>query len=223
MLNDKSLQRLQGVHPHLVTIIRRAADILPQVLPDLSFQVTCGVRTVAEQKILVAQGASRTMNSRHIPAANSLSHAVDIAIFIGNRLTWEFPPYQKVSDVVKRAASELGLPVEWGGDWPTLKDGPHFQLPFHPYDGRSDIKDAPAPQPTEAELRTLMIGASGVLVMDLQTALNVTRVPKTVSGRELQVDGSFGSATYNAVKAFQQMNGLKPDGIVGPATWKALK
>ncbi|WYX09280.1 M15 family metallopeptidase [Achromobacter xylosoxidans] len=26
-------------------------------------------------------------------------------------------------------AAELGTPVEWGGDWRSLKDGPHFQLP----------------------------------------------------------------------------------------------
>ena len=221
-LTEKSLERLKGVHPHLVTIIRRAADILSQVEPDLSFQVTCGVRTVAEQKKLVAQGASRTMNSRHIPATNGLSHAVDIVVTVGDRISWEFPLYKKVSDVVKRAAAELGYPVEWGGDWQSLKDGPHFQLPFHPYDGRASVKDAPAPQPSEAELRTLMIGASGALVMDLQKALNATRVPKTMNGVDLRVDGSFGNATYNAVKAFQQMNGLKPDGIVGPATWKAL-
>ncbi|EOL9787081.1 M15 family metallopeptidase, partial [Escherichia coli] len=23
---------------------------------------------------------------------------------------------------------ELGTAIEWGGDWRTLKDGPHFQL-----------------------------------------------------------------------------------------------
>ncbi|EOY2596326.1 M15 family metallopeptidase, partial [Escherichia coli] len=25
-------------------------------------------------------------------------------------------------------AAELGTAIEWGGDWRTLKDGPHFQL-----------------------------------------------------------------------------------------------
>jgi peptidoglycan L-alanyl-D-glutamate endopeptidase CwlK len=34
---------------------------------------------------------------------------------------------------VKRAAQEVGVPVEWGGDWKSFKDGPHWQLPFKEY------------------------------------------------------------------------------------------
>lgn len=221
-LTAKSHNFLKQVHPHLAAIITLAAEMLPQADPDLSFQVTCGSRTVAEQKKLVARGASRTMNSRHIPAANGLSHAVDIIVYIDGRDTWEFPPYKTVSDIVKKAAAKLGYPIEWGGDWTSLRDGPHFQLPFYPYDGKGSAKDAPAPQPTEAELRTLMIGASGARVIELQKALNATRVPKTKNGVDLREDGSFGTATFNIVKAIQQMSGLVPDGIVGPKTWKVL-
>lgn len=215
MLNSKSLQNLQGVHPHLVTIIRRAADILPKTEPDLSFQVTEGVRTLALQKQLVAQGASRTLNSRHIPAANGLSHAIDIAIFVGGRISWEFPLYKRVSDIVKQAARELGHPIEWGGDWQSFKDGPHFQLPFFNYPGVGDAKDMPAPQPSEAELRTLVIGSSGALVMKLQAALNKT-------GAAIRIDGDFGSKTFEAVKTFQRKGGLTADGIVGKKTWEML-
>ncbi len=38
-----------------------------------------------------------------------------------------------------------------------------------------------------------------------------------------RVDGSYGPATENAVKRFQQTNGLQPDGVLGPKTLKALK
>jgi peptidoglycan LD-endopeptidase CwlK len=41
--------------------------------------------------------------------------------------------YKTFADVMKRAAKELGLSIEWGGDWKSFKDGPHFQLPFGKY------------------------------------------------------------------------------------------
>ncbi|MEH4404963.1 M15 family metallopeptidase, partial [Escherichia coli] len=38
------------------------------------------------------------------------------------------PLYEKIAQAFKQAAAELGTAIEWGGDWRTLKDGPHFQL-----------------------------------------------------------------------------------------------
>ena len=37
-----------------------------------------------------------------------------------------------------------------------------------------------------------------------------------------KIDGDFGEITEAGVKAFQELNGLEPDGIVGPLTWQAL-
>lgn len=34
---------------------------------------------------------------------------------------------------IQTGQQELNIPVEWGGDWKTLKDGPHFQLPHGAY------------------------------------------------------------------------------------------
>ena len=33
----------------------------------------------------------------------------------------------------RMAAQSVGVPIEWGGDWTTFKDGPHFQLPWKTY------------------------------------------------------------------------------------------
>lgn len=54
-------------------------------------------------------------------------------------------------------------------------------------------------------------GGCGTEVRKLQNILNIL------------ADGIFGSLTEEAVKEFQRANGLKADGIVGPATRKKLK
>ena len=62
------------------------------------------------------------------------------------------------------------------------------------------------------------MGASGVLVEDLQRTLNARLSPSP----ELSVDGDFGPVTEEAVRRFQQERGLEVSGKVGDETWKAL-
>lgn len=126
----RSAKNLVGVHGDLVKIVTRTRDLSP-----VKFVVIEGPRTVERQKQLVARGASKTMNSRHIPGKDGTAKAIDIAPLDENgRIVFDWPLYHKIAPVMKQAAKELGLPLEWGGDWRTFKDGPHFQLPHktHP-------------------------------------------------------------------------------------------
>lgn len=120
----RSQDKLLGVHPDLIAVMDRAIE-----LTEIDFAITEGVRTEERQKALVASGASTTMRSRHLTG-----HAVDVAAFLGKELRWDWPLYGKIAEVVKAAAKEVGVPVEWGGDWKSFPDGPHFQLPWrtHP-------------------------------------------------------------------------------------------
>ena len=122
-LSERSRQRLQGVHADLVRVVERACAI-----SDLDFMVTEGLRTAAQQAKYVAAGRSQTKNSRHLTG-----HAVDLAVMIGGELTWEWKYYAKLGDIMKQAAKDVGVKIEWGGDWRTLRDGPHFQLPWASY------------------------------------------------------------------------------------------
>jgi peptidoglycan L-alanyl-D-glutamate endopeptidase CwlK len=73
------------------------------------------------------------MKSRHLPGADGKSRAIDIAPLDGGQVSWAWPTYFKLAPIIKQAAKEVGVPIEWGGDWRTFKDGPHWQLPWKDY------------------------------------------------------------------------------------------
>lgn len=133
-LNDRSEKILIGVHPTLAKVVRLAAQRCPD---GFQFVVTEGLRSLERQKELLAKGKSTTMRSRHLTG-----HAVDLAVWEdrdsdkvvdADELSWKFPQYKLLSDAMKAAAAELKTPIEWGGDWTSFKDGPHFQLPWREY------------------------------------------------------------------------------------------
>jgi peptidoglycan L-alanyl-D-glutamate endopeptidase CwlK len=118
------LHRLAGVHPDLAKVITRVFE----TATPASVIVTEGVRSLARQKQLVAEGKSRTMNSRHLTG-----HAVDLGVLVDGKLVWDWPSYERLAVAVKAVADEVGVPIEWGGDWKSFRDGPHFQLPWASY------------------------------------------------------------------------------------------
>ena len=142
-LSERSKARLSGVHPDLIRVVMRAIEIT-----KIDFGVTEGLRTEKRQHELVAAGASKTMNSRHITG-----HAVDLAAFVGREVRWDFGLYIQLAEAMRDAAREFGIPVVWGGSWMLLNnmddvagsvaqytarkkkeggrpliDGPHFEL-----------------------------------------------------------------------------------------------
>jgi peptidoglycan LD-endopeptidase CwlK len=117
-LSPKSEAKLVGVHPDLVAVIRRAAGNTSQ-----PFIVTEGVRSRERQVQLVAEGKSRTLNSRHCVAM-----ACDLAVLLPDgTISWERGQYKFLARTVKAAAIELGIPIECGADWQWF-DGPHVEL-----------------------------------------------------------------------------------------------
>lgn len=122
-LGARSRARLQGVHPDFVRVVERAIQLTP-----VDFTVTEGLRDAKRQAQLVAAGASRTMNSRHLTG-----HAVDVAALVGGKVSWDWPLYGRIAEAFKAAAAELGVPIVWGGDWARFRDGPHFELDRRTY------------------------------------------------------------------------------------------
>lgn len=119
VFSEKSRRRLNGLHPDLMRVVHRALEIT-----SIDFMVIEGLRTKERQKYLFDKGATRTLNSRHITG-----HAVDLAPLKDGKPSWNWDDYYPLSEAMKTAAAELGIQVEWGGDWTSFKDGPHWQLP----------------------------------------------------------------------------------------------
>lgn len=129
-LNARSQALLKKLHPDLRRVVEGAAKVT-----KVDFIVTCTSRSLEEQQVLLKKGATRTLKSRHIPAPNGWAHAVDLAATIDGKVRWDWPLYGKLAEAMKAAAKVEKVPVEWGGDWRTFKDGPHFQLPWSSYPG----------------------------------------------------------------------------------------
>lgn len=127
--SQHSLDKLKGVHPDLVRVAMLAIQRSP-----VDFGIVYGVRTQAEEAVMVAKGASQTMHSRHLPNKHGFSCAIDVDAFQNGKVDWvHIDLYKTIHVAMVAAARELHVPLEWGGDWKTLKDWGHFQLPWNVY------------------------------------------------------------------------------------------
>ncbi|CQD79182.1 peptidase M15B and M15C DD-carboxypeptidase VanY/endolysin [Yersinia intermedia] len=127
--SQRSENNLKGVNPALVKVVRRALELSP-----IDFIVIEGVRTVARQQQLYAQGRTTPgkvvtwiMKSKHIDG-----NAVDLLPVTG----WDnLASFKAVSKTMFQAASELGVKITWGADWngngiqeKGETDSPHFEI-----------------------------------------------------------------------------------------------
>ena len=141
-LSQRSLDRLEGVKPDLINVVKRAIE-----LTTIDFGVIEGVRTEERQKELVAKGASKTMKSKHLDG-----NAVDLMVFIGSRGSWELNLYDEIADAMRTAAIEEGVYVKWGAAWSvenlndwdgTAEEAMNSYVDLRRSQGRRPFLDAP--------------------------------------------------------------------------------
>lgn len=142
--SQASLTRLGTVHPDMQRVARRAIELSP-----VDFSITQGLRTLDEQKRLYGKGRTPaqcraagvpesyarpgekqvtwTLKSNHLSG-----NAIDVAPFVAGKLEYDdsgkLGLWPKIAKAFKDAAKELGVSIEWGGDWTKTKDRPHFEL-----------------------------------------------------------------------------------------------
>jgi len=112
ILSEKSLSKLEGVHPDLVKVVKKAIEVT-----TVDFGVTQGIRTLQQQKEYVRKGKSQTMNSKHLPQKDGYSHAVDVVAYIGSNISWELNLYDNIADAFAQAARDLNISIGWGAAW----------------------------------------------------------------------------------------------------------
>ena len=136
---------LSGVTPRLRGIFEKAIELV-------NFQIVDGIRTAAEQAINIRNGASRTVDSRHLPQPpDNLSNAVDAVVYPldydilerGYNAVKRIDPGLRIFEhywalgVLAGIALERGVPLRQGIDWnhngefedQTFLDLPHNEIP----------------------------------------------------------------------------------------------
>ena len=106
-LSAKSLAKLEGVDRRLVRVVEDAIEIT-----DMDFSVTCGMRTLAEQKALYEQGLTHVIEKgKHL-----IGHAVDLYAWDGASRS-DLEAMTPVWYAMRLAAIGHGVSLRWGGAW----------------------------------------------------------------------------------------------------------
>ncbi|CAH0305470.1 peptidoglycan-binding protein [Priestia megaterium] len=211
----KAEDRLSKIHP---TLADKARQLIAKAHEEgIDLVVTQGLRTIAEQNALYAQG--RTAPGKIVTKAKGGSSyhnfglAFDIAVRKENgEIDWDST---KLYSRVGQLGKSIGL--EWGGDFKSIRDTPHFQLTFGLTLSQLRAGKRPSGSTvTSDEAAVVELGAKGELITDTQAKLT------SLGFNCGTVDGIAGAKTIEAIKAFQKANGLDVDGIAGTKTLAKL-
>ncbi|WP_042201842.1 M15 family metallopeptidase [Paenibacillus camerounensis] len=150
----KSQARLVDLHP--VVVAAAVALIERSYAQGVPIIITQGYRSKAEQDGLYAQGRTKpggiVTNARGGYSYHNYGLAVDFALLLpdGYSASWDMKrdgDKDGIADWQEVAQQAKALGFEWGGDWTSFKDYPHFQMSF----GLSIAKLLAGAQPTPAQ------------------------------------------------------------------------
>jgi len=134
--SQRSLDTLKGIHPKLVKVLTEAIKTTP-----VDFTITNGVRTLQEQQTLYAKGRTtkgpKVTNadgiknkSNHQIKSDGYGYAIDLYPFVNGAidLNDKANNLKVIANHIITKAEQLGIKVEWGGNWKSIIDKPHFEL-----------------------------------------------------------------------------------------------
>ena len=134
--SQRSLNSLKGIHPDLEKVMTEAIKT-----SSVDFTITDGLRTTAQQQALYAKGRTAPgkivtytdgvkKKSNHQAKSDGYGYAVDLYAYYGGKVQVDDDKtiINKIAPHIKSVAKKLGINIEWGGDWKSFKDYPHFEL-----------------------------------------------------------------------------------------------
>ena len=153
-LSSRSLNNLQGVHPNLAKVVKRAIELTTQdfvVIEGVRSREQCMInygkgRTAAQclakgipakyanPKAAKVTWLSNPFNSKHCKQKDGYGHAVDIC---PHPVDWsDVKKFDAIAKAMFAAAKELGVNIRWGADWDKdgkprergESDSPHFEI-----------------------------------------------------------------------------------------------
>ncbi|MDP1419221.1 M15 family metallopeptidase [Peribacillus simplex] len=224
-------------------------------LTKYKMKITHGFRSFAEQNAIYAQGRTKkgsiVTNAKGGQSMHNYGLAIDFCLITpdGKKAVWDtYTDFDKdgLSDwkEVVEEAKKLGF--EWGGDWKSFKDSPHFQMTCgltlkdlqngkRPVFKDVEVKSGDSKQNVgkattkpKAPVKTAPVksvslpngvykeGDRGTAVKQIQEALN------TLNFKCGKVDGQWGKATTSAMKRFQSVYCNPVDGVYGNKSRAAM-
>ena len=124
-LSKRSLSRLKGVEPLLIAIFVDAIYNSPY---DFGIPQHGGLRTDSEQNALYKQKLSKA-DGYVKKSYHQTGRAVDIYGYVDGKATWDKNVLTMIATHIKNVARDkYNVNLEWGGDWKSFKDMPHFQI-----------------------------------------------------------------------------------------------
>ncbi|HKI03422.1 MAG TPA: M15 family metallopeptidase [Thermoanaerobaculia bacterium] len=123
-VDDRSETNIATLLPEVQPIAR--ALVQKAASTGIQIKIISGSRTFAEQEALFAKGRTapgpKVTNARGGFSNHNFGIAFDIGVFTGTKYFSESPKYKAVGVL----GVDLGL--EWGGNWTSIVDQPHYQL-----------------------------------------------------------------------------------------------
>lgn len=124
-MKDKlSIDRLNKLHPKVRGTFRMFIESAETEL-GITLRISQGLRTIAEQDALYAQGRTTkgkiVTNAKGGSSYHNYGLAIDLVELKGNTVNWNFD-YSLLEPIAARYG------IAWGGNFKSIVDKPHFEI-----------------------------------------------------------------------------------------------